>query len=786
MMTQEKMRFRSTLLGSGAVLMAIAAASPAVAQTTPPPPTEETSYDDNAIVVTAQKREQNINDVGVTVQAISGSMIEDRQINSLADLANAVPGLSYTNSGSNTPVYTLRGVGFYETTLAAYPAVSVYLDEAPLAFPVLTNNLAYDLERVEVLKGPQGTLFGNNATGGAINYIAAKPTDSFEAGGSISYGRFDTIQGEAYVSGPLSDKIGVRLSGKAIHSGDWQKGYTNDATTGKTETYAARLLVDINPTETLRVQLNVNGWVDKSDPQAVQYILYRPNIPGVPTAVENYPKAPERPRAADFTESINPSSNNKFWQAVGRIDLDIFDNVTLTSLTSYVHYNQDMPYDGDGVTLQDFDVAEFTGKVRTFSQELRLANSGSSDFRWVIGGNYSRDKGDDYYILTYPDSTVAAALGITRSGYQSQQTIKNYAGFANGEIDFGQITAKAGIRYTKSERSATSCFFSLAGQPHGVIFTGISDLLRAQNGLPPSGMTFDSDQCLTIDVTGINGAAPTYLPGEFAGTLNEDNISFKAGLDWKPNRDTLLYANVTKGYKAGSFPSSAAATTAQLTGVKQESLLSYELGVKATLLDGSLQANAAAFYYDYKNKQLRSKLLDPVFGVLDALVNIPTSDVKGFEVELNAQPTDGLNVYANLVYVDSKIKEFQGFSGAGVFDDFSGAPFPYSPKYSVGAGFNYEFPVSSSMAAFVGADLTHRSSTTAIIGNAPGYEIGDYTLLDLRAGVKSQDDRWQFSIWGKNVGNEYYWTNVASYYDTVARYAGRPATYGATLSFKYR
>ena len=173
----------------GASIAAIAVAGQAHAQAVAPaadapsqqPVEVETANqapDSNDIVVTANKREQRLNDVGITVAVVSGDALQNRQINSLADLANATPSLSFTNSANGTPVYTLRGVGFYETSIGAYPTVSTYVDEAPLAFPVLSSHSAFDLERVEILKGPQGTLFGQNATGGAINYIAAKPTRS--------------------------------------------------------------------------------------------------------------------------------------------------------------------------------------------------------------------------------------------------------------------------------------------------------------------------------------------------------------------------------------------------------------------------------------------------------------------------------------------------------------------------------------------------------------------------------------------------------------------------------
>ena len=141
------------------------------------------------IIVTAQKRSENLNEVGLSVAVLTGSDLKEKNVTSLEDIALQVPGLSYTTSGTDTPVYTLRGVGFYESTLSAYPDVSIYVDESPLPFPVMTSHIAFDLERVEVLKGPQGTLFGNNATGGAINMIAAKPTESFEGNVTTSYGQ---------------------------------------------------------------------------------------------------------------------------------------------------------------------------------------------------------------------------------------------------------------------------------------------------------------------------------------------------------------------------------------------------------------------------------------------------------------------------------------------------------------------------------------------------------------------------------------------------------------------
>ena len=200
------MKFRATQwVGASALALAFAAV-PAFANEAQdaPPETARATYDTNEIIVTANKREENINRVGLSIAAVGQDALAERAIQSVADIAQAVPGLTYTNSANNTPIYTLRGVGFYDTSLGSYPTTSVYLDQVPLPFPILTTLTAFDLERIEVLKGPQGTLFGQNSTGGAINYIAAKPTSDLAAGVELSYGRFDSFVGSGYVSGPIS------------------------------------------------------------------------------------------------------------------------------------------------------------------------------------------------------------------------------------------------------------------------------------------------------------------------------------------------------------------------------------------------------------------------------------------------------------------------------------------------------------------------------------------------------------------------------------------------------
>lgn len=741
------------------------------------------------VIVTAQKREQSLNDVGLAVSVLSGEALTEKGIASLEDIALAVPGLSFTKSGTDTPVYTLRGVGFYESTLSAYPDVSVYIDESPLPFPVLTNHIAFDIQRLEVLKGPQGTLFGNNATGGALNFIAAKPTDEFEGNVTAGYSRFDRVELQGFVSGPMGDKLRGRLAVKSVNAGPWQEGYTIDAENGEEDTRALRGILEWLPTDKLTLQTMINLWYDKGEPQAPQYSQYRANLPGVYTPVEDHPTAPEDNRSADFTDSLGLRKDNALRHFSLRADYALSEDVTFTSLSTYIDYDHFLVYDGDGVPQRNFDVPEIIGEISSISQEIRFTGSYEDTIDWVLGANYSNDKAADDYLLDFSVSTVSVAFPLEGySGYYSDQEMENWALFANAEYVLNDFTFKSGLRYTESERTMEGCNYDVPGGGNAELFEGLSnDVIRPGLGLPPAPeeAAVAPGACHTLDTAGILGADPTGLPGKHRAMLEEDNVSWKLGVDWRASSNTLFYANLTKGYKAGSLPALASSTNEQLKPVEQESVLSVEAGVKATLLDGSMQLNSAVFHYDYKEKQLRSKLNDPIFGVLDTLVNVPETTVQGIEMDLSYRPTEGLSLYTSLIWLDAEIDEYEGLNGQGMPGDFSGSDVPYTPDTQVTIGASYEWSLGNGMYAVAGADWTYRSETTAVIGGSEAYDIDSYALLNVRAGVKSEDGTWSVMAWGKNVTDEYYWTNVTSYYDTIARYTGQPTTYGITVSYNF-
>lgn len=806
--------FTTRLLCGSALPLALMSAAAAHAQTAPPVAAAATTAADQAtnsgeIVVTANKREQSINKVGLAITAVSGDALKSQHIVSLADLAAAVPGLSFTPSSTQSPVYTLRGVGFYETSIAAYPTTSVYVDQVPLPFPVLTTHTDFDLERVEVLKGPQGTLFGQNSTGGAINFIAAKPTSTFTAGADLTYGRFNRIEGNAYISGPLTDTLTARIAVTGARSDDWQRSYTRNDTLGAAGYYAGRLLLDWKPTSNLSFEFSLTGSRDRSDPQAPQYQTLLSQSPTTTVqALRDYPFAPFNARAGDWSPDTRPRADNRLIQPSLRVNWQVGSNVVLTSISSYIDYKQRQNNETDGTALHADDFYIDNGYIKSFNQELRLADAGRTGFHWVLGANYEYSHVYQYEVENFSQISTAPIFGYTGAYDFADQRMRNYAFFANAEYDLSsKFTVKGGLRYTNARRTANVCTGDTGDGTFAAVFDSLANAIQS-GAFPVAGFTPTGKPvppigtgCAALDNTTADGTPATYLPGEFHGKLEEHNVSWRVGVDYKPSHQLLLYANVAKGYKAGSYPIASAATFQQYLPVTQESLLSYEAGFKLNTADHKLQLSGAGFYYDYSDKQLRSKIVDPIFGVLDSLENIPKSRVIGGELDLTYRPIHGLTLGASGSILDSKITRFIGLNTAGAPVDYRGAAIPYTPKYQLRLTGDYSWQMGS-VAPFVGVAVSMRSKAVTNIGGATAlvltsdfassvpvadtYTIKGYTLVDLRAGASFDNGKWTLTLFGKNVFNKYYVTNIYTDYDTIDRFAGMPATYGATIAFKFQ
>jgi outer membrane receptor protein involved in Fe transport len=737
------------------------------------------------IIVTAQKWEQSADTVGMAITAVTGEVLQERGITSVANLTRLVPGLTLQESSFNSTSFTLRGVGFFNSDLGTPPAVTVYVDEAPLPYPAMTKLAAFDLARVEVLKGPQGTLYGQNATGGAVNYIAAKPTEVFASGMDTTYGRFNRVQVGGFVSGPVTDRLGVRIAVQGRRGDPWQESITRPGDRlGKIRELQSRAIVEWRPVAQFASRLAFTMTHDGSESLAAQFIAPTPTIPALAVpGLLTFPVITE-PRAADWTPT-RLDTNTPFpydvdttlYQASWRNDYQLNDDVTITSLTSYADFRMAYGQDPDGTPFHVSELIDREGEVSAFFQELRLAGR-QERINWLLGANYTRDAIEDQPIEFFRDNDVGRLFEpvnpqafADKGLFTGRMRVRTYAAFGRVEFNVAdRLMLEAALRHNVDRRTFDHCGIAISDH-----FVNFWNLIRA-GAQPPTQL----GDCWTLDPA--NAMQPA---DNVHSTLNENSQSWRAGLNWAARQGLLFYANVSKGYKAGTVPVLAASTVIQFTPVPQESLLAYEAGFKAGLFDRRAQLNASAFYYDYARKQLRGAMLDLTFGPLEALVSIPKSHVVGAEAQLVVRLSERLTLDTSAVYAKTQIDQFTGFDARAQFGDQSGTPFPFSPQWQSITNVDYEFPLWPTLKAFVGGSLVYNSETFAGVGALDLFRIDAFTLLDLRAGVELDAGRYRLWAWGKNVTDEYYWSNVFAHGNAISRFAGQPATYGVSLAARF-
>ncbi|MGO9932815.1 MAG: TonB-dependent receptor [Steroidobacteraceae bacterium] len=708
------------------------------------------------IIVTAEKWEQSANTVGMSITTATGEMLQERGITSVMDLTRLVPGFTIQQSSFNSTSFTLRGVGFFNSDLDTPPAVTVYVDEAPLPYPAMTKLASFDLERVEVLKGPQGTLFGENATGGAVNYIAAKPTDAFAAGVDATYGRFNRLQVGGFVSGPISDQLEVRLAVQGERGDPWQESITRPGDElGRIRELQGRATLEWHPDSQFVSRLTFTSTYDGSDSLAAQFIYPSVSIPALAVpGLLTFPVV-NQPRAADWSP-LQPGTNTPFpyasdtslYQLSWRNDYRLGQDVTFTSLTSYASFRMAYGQDPSGTPFFIDDVIDRDGRVSAFYQELRVAGR-QGKINWLLGANYSHDDVKDEPLEFFGDEDLSHLFeSVNPQAYGDESLfparMRAQTDAAFGRLEFNatdRLMLEGGIRYNSDRRTFDNC--SIAVTQH---FASFWNLFRG--GAQPLTQVGD---CYVLDPA--NGLQPV---DDVHNVLNQDSVSWRTGLNWTARPGLLLYANVSKGYKAGAVPVLAASTVDQFKPVPQESLLAYEAGFKASLFDRRVQLNASVFYYDYKDKQLRGAELDPTFGPLEALVSIPKSHVQGAEAQLIARPIEGLTLDTSATYLETEIDQFIGFNALAQFGNQAGTPFPFTPKWQSITNIDYAFPLSPSMKGFVGGSLTYNSKTYAGVGALDLMRIDSFTLLDLRAGLELSNGHYRVWVWGKNVTDEYY------------------------------
>ena len=808
------MIMRLAMTASTMALAVFFVSSAAIAQDATPQPStapvaadtqsEETPIGD--IVVTAQRRSESINRVPLSIQAFGGQQLRNAGVTDTASLSQVTTGLNFAKSGVSTPIYTLRGVGFNTPNLSSTSPVGVYADEVSYAYPYMSNGPIFDLERVEVLKGPQGTLYGRNTTGGLINFIAAKPTQSFQARAAAEIGNYDTYNFEGFISGPLTPTLGVRLSGRWENSDKgWQHSISRNDRLGEKDKLGLRAVVDWNPSDALNVELIGSYWRDRSDTMAGQAVALIPNgpgfvFPGVAEAIRTDWENDE----ADWTPTSSTRAPYKvhsdFYSIAGRIRYKLDDNFSLVSLTAYNDLKRHDVNDVDGTQYELFAYTG-DGRIRSFSQEVRLV--GEFDrLNFTAGGYYSHDKirdnlfGQDDQMSAirllrffaqnvadptnsqYPPEAYANGFGtFTLNLSEKSRTLSVFANSTYKITD--ELSVTGGLRYTSDKLSAFGCARDYNGSAVPIWNTAVRTLVALRTGsFPPNLIT--QGGCLGYNRT-YTGAFDPNLP-----TLKEDNVAGRLSVQYTSANGSLFYGSISRGYKSGAFPLVPINNASQADPARQERVIAYELGAKTNFFDRRLSLNAAGFYYSYANKQLFSEIPDIVFTTLTRIVNIPRSEVYGGEVEAAWQSQSGFNARASVSYTGTRVLEYNGFTRSGQPLDFRGEHFANTPKWQINGGVGYTGNLNDALALRANINANYQSKTSSSLTNEAGFEVKAYTTVNASIALSGRDSGWEVGLFAKNLFNENYWTSANYFADTVYRLPGQPRTYGLSLSWNFK
>ncbi len=797
--------------------LALLMAAPAMAQTQTPPKQEEALTIDT-LVVTAQRREETANSVGMPIQAFSGEALQQLRVTDPKDLSTVAPSFTVSQSYQGVPTYTLRGIGFNTINLSATSTVGTYWDEVAYAYPFMNTGPVFDLERVEVLKGPQGTLYGRNTTAGLIDFVTAKPTEQREGSVTAEAGNYKTYNLEGMVSGGLGDRVQGRAAFRTEHSGEgWQVSNTRGEKLGKVNRSGWRFSLAMQPTDTVEVEASYSGWQNKSDTVAAQGIGFTPataaspfNAPGLvsyisthaPTKATQADWAPLSTRGVDIGAGLGISDplreNDLFNAGKLKVSWDLADKVRLVSLSSFNRLSRKATFDWSGAPYEIL-IQKAHGDIKSAAEELHL--EGATDKgSWLVGGYVAHDSiYDSNRTLLGQNANVGtiryygAALLATpfnSGGYtalQMSQAFRTYEDVGNITTDTWSVFANAdhrltdalkltvGIRYSQDKQDYIGCSRDSGGSMLANVNVVNRYLFYAAYGLVAP---ITQGGCNTFDPA-------TKSFGFVKSKLDEHNVAWRVALDWQAAENVLVFGSISRGAKAGATPINAANISTQNAPAKQEMLTAYEVGVKAGLFDRRVQANLSAFYYDYQDKQLSVYFADPIYTALSRLANVPKGEAHGLDGDITWRATRALTFIASATWLHTEVKGYTGINSAGKSQSFDGAPFLYSPKFQGGLTALYKQPVGDDLELNAALNGRWQAKSNADLEGNPLFVIDSYGLLNASIGIGSPDKGWDLSVWGRNITNEYYWSAVSSNANVVVRFPGKPATYGASLSLKF-
>jgi len=760
-----------------ALLLTTAAAI--VGTSVPATAQDSTTSEFDEIVVVAQRRAENVQDVPIAINAFNGDELQKTGTTDLQQVIDLVPSAQlFDTRGAGQPVWVIRGVGLVDFNSNQSPVTAVYYDDVYLTSNVMTGIGLFDVAGVEVLKGPQSGLYGRNTTGGAVRLTSNKPTlgdqDGYIQG---SYGSFNAYGIEGAAGFALGDQLAVRVAGKTQQGGGFQDSLATpgDDNFGDRDFWGLRGQVLFAPTETAEFNLKVEVGEDNSETLIARNTgSINPNTAGLcaPVLAGNLdetqcfnaanannilvfgnpigltPAAQSDDGRTVLGNPINQLDND--WLSVTfRGDIDL-GGVTLTSVTGYTDYTNNQLFDFDTTQLVLFH-EDGRAQLESWSQDLYLTSNNDGPFNWLIGATYAEDTINEERFGSIDDNPLLGLPANFRRAFDQETTA--WAVYGQGSYELSdQFSINASLRYTDEDKDLLD---------YTLDFPTIGFAL-----LPPS----DREYSLDSHVTG------------------------HVGIDYKPNDLSLLYAKATRAYKSGGFFGGFATSPDQISAFAEETVWSYEAGLKTDIPSADLRLNGAVFYYDYRDVQGNTQEVGEITGtVLTRLGNLGDAEHFGVEVDALFQPesVEGLSFQLAATYLSAEISDSTTTitSQEGNILPLEGRDRINAPELAITGAVGYEHDFANGLTG--SAELSYNwrrdlSGTLSPGADSALFRQPGYRLINANVTLGETDGGWRLALIGKNLADTAYITRSAG--DNLLSYRslyGRPREFSLQVGYDW-
>jgi iron complex outermembrane receptor protein len=726
------------------------------------------------VVVSAQKRSQKVQDIPISINVLDRAKLAKLDVRRSDELAQYVPAVQIALPAGvgNQPLINIRGIGLNDTNTNNAGPNGVYVDEVYQSTPAGQTFQTFDLSRVEVLKGPQGTLYGRNTTGGAINYITAKPTDNFYASEDVQYGSFNTVSSETVINGRIAPKVDGRLAVFYDYADGFFKNLDNGKVTNGANDLAFRGQLKVEATDDLTLLFNAHGGIVNRRPDEYKQVgtltgaLFGTEcgnaaiLAGQCTDVYGY-SAPK-----GFYDGRYNRDQHLYIVADGasvRADWRL-GGVTLTSLTAFETSRKSHPEDTDADPYELLQI-DYGVKSTDFTQEFRAAGEGEK-YHWLLG----------LYTLN-EHLKQDQRIGVL----QDIDQVFNFPGL--GSLAGAELARSRNGQFTDSDAAFGQADYEILPRTH----------LTVGGRVTYEHKSFDTFTQTAFEQA--DGSFPA-LSTAYAVQRNLANraASWHVSLDYRLTDQLLGYATVSTGFKSGGFnggflDNNVANALEQLQPIKPEYITAYEAGFKSDFLGRRVRLNGAAYYYSYRDLQVYNLIQSTVPGALPltVLTNAPTATIKGGELEMDVSPLQNLSGAVQLSYVDAVLGPFISDAG-GVVTDLSGKWLPNAPRWNALLSADYQVPLPSGAAVDLSTSASWRSKQFFESNNNPLVAQGAYWLVDLRLSYTTADQRWMAALVVKNLTDEKYLNfanDLTTNFGIIEEIVGTPRYVGGELKFTY-